>query len=148
VQRGRGLRTPLRDPPARAGLPEVSDLGLRQAPQFAFWTEDCRVWDVPKAPASQRAITRSAIPTLILSGTFDSKTGAKWGRYASRTLSNSTVARFPGVGHSVISSSACARRVFASFLSTPSAPDVGCVARVKPEPFEIRRQARERSPRG
>jgi pimeloyl-ACP methyl ester carboxylesterase len=121
----------------RRAFPTYPTSVLRHAPQFTFWTDDCRIWNVPKAPISQREITVSAIPTLVMSGTFDAKTGAQWGRYAAQTLSNSTFARFPGIGHAVISSSACARAVFASFLATPSAPDVGCVADVKPAPFEI-----------
>ena len=105
---------------------------LPHAPQFTFWTDGCRIWNVPEAPISQREITVSAIPILVMPGTFDAKTGAQWGRYAAQTLSNSTGARFSGIGHAGISSSACARAVFASFLATPTAPDVACVADVKP----------------
>jgi pimeloyl-ACP methyl ester carboxylesterase len=121
----------------RLAFPTFPTSVLRQAPQFPFWTQDCRVWNVPKAPASQRALTRSSIPTLILSGTFDAKTGARWGRYVARALPNATVVRLPGIGHAVLSTSSCARRVFASFLLTPTAPDVSCVRRLKPRPFAI-----------
>jgi pimeloyl-ACP methyl ester carboxylesterase len=116
----------------RRAFPRYPDSVLAQAPQIPFTFEDCRVWDVPKAPAAERAVTRSTIPTLLLSGTFDAVTPPRWARLAARTLPNSTVASIPGVGHDPVAKSRCARRVFASFLSSPSAPKTGCVARLSP----------------
>jgi pimeloyl-ACP methyl ester carboxylesterase len=116
----------------RRAFPRYPDSVLAQAPQVPFAFEDCRIWDVPKAPAAQRAVTRSTIPTLLLSGTFDAVTPPSWGRRAARTLPNSTVAVIPGVGHDPVAKSPCAQRVLASFLSSPSAPNRGCVARLSP----------------
>jgi hypothetical protein len=62
----------LRD--ARRAFPPYPDSVLAQAPQIPFTFSDCRIWNVPKAPAAQRAVTRSSIPTLLLSGTFDAVT--------------------------------------------------------------------------
>ena len=39
-------------------------------------------------------------------------------RIAARTLTNSTVLEFPGIGHFVTLASPCAQQVFASFLAT------------------------------
>jgi pimeloyl-ACP methyl ester carboxylesterase len=121
----------------RHAFPTYPRLVLAQAPQLPFMTEDCRVWKVRKAPAAQRAITRGTIPTLVLSGSFDSRTAPRWGEYAARTLPNSTVVTISGVGHVVAPKSHCAQRVLATFLATPRAPNTGCVAGLKPPPFTI-----------
>src|ERR671932_541130 len=35
---------------------------LAQAPQFPYFYDDCRVWDVPRAPAAFRRPVKSRIP--------------------------------------------------------------------------------------
>jgi hypothetical protein len=51
---------------------------------------------------------------------------------AALTLPNSTVVDIPGVGHGAVTKSRCAQHVFASFLTSASAPNIGCVARLRP----------------
>jgi pimeloyl-ACP methyl ester carboxylesterase len=116
----------------RQAFPRYPSSVLAQAPQIPFTFSECRVWDVPKAPAAQRAVTQSSIPTLLLSGTFDAVTPPSQARIAAGTLANSTVAAIPGVGHDTVAKSRCAQRVLASFLTTPSAPNTGCVTRLSP----------------
>jgi pimeloyl-ACP methyl ester carboxylesterase len=58
----------------RHAFPSFPTSVLVQGPQFPFMTELCCVWQVPKAPAWQREITRSAIPTLVIAGSFDAIT--------------------------------------------------------------------------
>jgi pimeloyl-ACP methyl ester carboxylesterase len=128
----------------RLAFPTYPTSVLSQPPQFPFQTENCRAWNVPKAPASVRAVTRSNIPTLVLSGTFDSKTGESLARFAAGTLPNSTFVSVPGVGHNVARKSPCAQGVLASFLSTPSAPETGCVPKLRPARFKIKRRPRLR----
>lgn len=99
---------------------------LVNAPQLPFLKELCSEWKVPKAPASQRVRVHSDIPTLVVSGAVDSKTGAKWGRYAAQTLSRSTYVRIDNVAHWVIVQSPCAQRIFQSFLSRPTGPQTAC----------------------
>ena len=74
---------------------------LSQAPQLPFATEDCAVWDVPKAAASIRDVTASSIPTLVIDGTFDGKTSPMWATYVARTLPKSSTIIIPGIGHLV-----------------------------------------------
>ncbi|MFL5819884.1 MAG: alpha/beta fold hydrolase [Solirubrobacteraceae bacterium] len=99
---------------------------------FNSLPDDCRVWGVPKAPPAQRQVTTSTIPTLIIHGTFDAITSLRWAQITVQTLPSSTLASFPGAGHVVVSASPCAQRVFASFLSSPTAPDTLCVGRLRP----------------
>ncbi|MER5203763.1 alpha/beta fold hydrolase [Streptomyces sp. NPDC002825] len=121
----------------RRAFPGWPDTVLAHAPQLPFEHDLCRVWDVPDRTAIQRVTTYSDVPTLIVSGTFDAKTGASWGPYAGRTLPRSTAVRIPGIGHFVVPQSPCAQRVLASFLTRPTAPDTGCVAGLAPKPFTI-----------
>ena len=121
----------------RQEFPSFPTSVLRNAPQLPFEKELCQVWNVPKGPASQRARVHSAIPTLVISGTFDRKTGAKWGRYAASTLSQSTYVRINGIGHWVVAQSRCAQSIFQSFLATPLSPETACAAETRPAPFTI-----------
>jgi alpha-beta hydrolase superfamily lysophospholipase len=116
----------------RRAFPHYPDSVLAQPPQIPFTFSDCRIWNVPTAPAAQRAVTRSTIPALLLSGTFDAVTPPRPAQIAARTLTNSTVVAIAGVGHDTVAKSRCAQRVFASFLTTPRAPNTSCVSRLRP----------------
>ncbi|WP_033820939.1 alpha/beta fold hydrolase [Kitasatospora sp. MBT63] len=121
----------------RRAFPGWPDTVLAHAPQLPFEYDVCRVWNVPDRTGIQRVATYSDVPTLIVSGTFDAKTGASWGEYTARTLSRSTAVRIPGIGHFVVPQSPCAQSVLASFLAHPTAPDDCCVAGLEPAPFTI-----------
>jgi pimeloyl-ACP methyl ester carboxylesterase len=121
----------------RLAFPRFPRSVLAQAPQFPFRYEDCPVWNVPKAPAAQRRVTQSDIPTLVLAGSFDSLTSSESGRYAARTLPNSTFVEIPGAGHVVLNTSRCAGRVFVSFLRNPDGADTSCVAALQVPPFHV-----------
>jgi pimeloyl-ACP methyl ester carboxylesterase len=119
----------------RRAFPAYPDSVLAPALHVTYLPQACRVWKVPKAPAEQRAATPSRIPTLMLSGDFDSVLPTSWGPLAARTLTNSTVLEFAGIGHFVTLASPCGQQVFASFLATPSAPSTACVAKLRPPTF-------------
>jgi pimeloyl-ACP methyl ester carboxylesterase len=119
----------------RRAFPGYPASVLAQAPQFPFFNDDCDAWQVPRAPRSFRASTRSDIPTLILSGTFDAITPLTWAREVAKTLTRSTIVRFAGIGHSVLPQSKCAQTIEASFLADPTAPDTACAAQLAPPPF-------------
>jgi pimeloyl-ACP methyl ester carboxylesterase len=121
----------------RRQLPKYPASVLAQAPQFPYMRDDCRVWNVPRAPAAFRRPVRSKIPTLILSGTFDAVTALPWARAAARTLPNARIVRIPGIGHFVVPESQCAQEIFATFLARPDEPDTGCVASLRPPTFVI-----------
>lgn len=112
----------------KRAFPTLPDSVLVNAVQLPFQHELCRVWNVPEGPASQRVRVRSAIPTLVVSGAIDGKTGAKWGAYAAGTLSSSTYVVIKDVGHWAIAQSPCAQRIFQSFLSHPRSVDTACAA--------------------
>ncbi|WP_327131117.1 alpha/beta hydrolase [Streptomyces sp. NBC_01343] len=107
-----------------------------QAPQLAFLRPDCDVWNVPAAPGSIRDATRGDIPTLALSGGFDSQTGADNGPYVARTLSKAKVVTVPYEPHVVFATSKCAQEIAVSFFDTPSAPKTACLTTLKAPAFE------------
>jgi pimeloyl-ACP methyl ester carboxylesterase len=121
----------------RRAFPAFPTSVLAQAPQFPFMREICQAWDVPKAPAAQRAVTRGSIPTLIIAGSYDAITSPQAAQAAAKPLTRARLVIIPGVGHFVVPKSDCAQRVMASFLADPAAPDTGCVAALKPPPFTI-----------
>ncbi|MFF4653293.1 alpha/beta fold hydrolase [Streptomyces sp. NPDC001380] len=122
-----------------AGLrafPALPTTVLAQAPQLASLREACRVRGVPAADPSIREATRSAVPTLAVSGSFDAQTGAVRGRYAALTLPRSTVVTLAGVAHGAFTHP-CGSRMITSFYDRPEAPDTGCAASVQPPPFTV-----------
>jgi pimeloyl-ACP methyl ester carboxylesterase len=116
---------------------------LSQPMGLTFMSEDCAVWDVPRAPASVRQVTISTIPSLVLNGSFDGKSAPQWGIYAAGTLQNSTTVTVPGSGHGALfgiqmppdaPAHACMQSIVASFLATPAHPDTSCAAALTAAP--------------
>ncbi|MEO7202440.1 MAG: alpha/beta hydrolase, partial [Candidatus Tumulicola sp.] len=123
----------------RAAFPNYPASIQREAVgSWAYVNEDCAVWNVPAAPIAMRQPVASRIPTLLISGTFDTLTSLAWAKAAATRLSHSTVISIPGVGHSVSAWSPCARAVVDSFYAAPDrAPDTSCVGKLKPAPFTL-----------
>ena len=119
----------------RLAFPDYPDSVLTPGVHFSYVYDDCRGWNVSRGRFERRAVTRSAIPTLILSGGFDAVTPPSWGKIAARTLPNSTDVVIPGVGHFAASVSGCAQRVIASLLAKPNAPDTSCIGALRPPSF-------------
>jgi pimeloyl-ACP methyl ester carboxylesterase len=128
----------------RLAFPNFPDTVRSQPSGLPFMTQDCAVWDVPKAPATVRDITVSSIPTLVMSGSFDGKTSPQWGYYVAGPLENSTTVVIPGGGHGALilyglpddsPAKPCAMSVVASFLANPMAPDTTCVDSLTTYPF-------------
>jgi pimeloyl-ACP methyl ester carboxylesterase len=103
---------------------------------WAYFNEDCReIWKVPAAPQAMHQPVVSSIPTLLISGSFDTLTSLAGAKAGAAKLSNATIISIPGVGHAVTPQSPCAQAVVASFLADPAAPDTSCVGALKPSSF-------------
>ncbi len=103
---------------------------------WAYINEDCRdIWKVPAAPEAMRQPVASAIPTLLISGSFDTLTSLAGAKAAAARLSRATIISIPGIGHFVSPNSPCAQRAIVSFLADPAAPDTSCVAGLAPPTF-------------
>ncbi len=103
---------------------------------WAYFNEDCReVWKVPAAPEAMHQPVVSDLPTLLISGTFDTLTSLAGAKEAAAKLSHATIISIPGVGHFVSPASPCAQAVIVSFFADPAAPDTSCVGALKPASF-------------
>jgi pimeloyl-ACP methyl ester carboxylesterase len=115
---------------------------LKNAPNLPFMRQNCRDWNVPPVSSSVRAVTRSNIPTLVISAQYDAQTAASFGAYAARTLPNSTVVTIPNVAHVAFgspspSANACAYLVARSFFDLLNRADTSCVGKVPATKFVI-----------
>ncbi|MER6446507.1 transporter [Streptomyces venezuelae] len=108
-----------------------------EAPQLGFLRPDCAAWNVPPASPSIRDVTRGDIPTLALSGGFDSQTGADNGPYVARTLDKAKVVTVPYEPHVVFATSECAQEITVSFFDDPAAPNTECLKTLRAPEFEI-----------
>jgi pimeloyl-ACP methyl ester carboxylesterase len=103
---------------------------------WAYFNEDCReIWKVPAAPEAMHQPVVSGIPTLLISGSFDTLTSLEGAKAGAAKLSKATIVSIPGVGHAVTPQSPCAQAVVASFLADPAAPDTSCAGALKPSSF-------------
>ena len=122
----------------KKAFPGYPDSVLSQAPQFAFAKDVCKLWDVAKAAPAQREVTKNAIPTLVIAGSYDAMTSPQSAEAAAKPIPNSTLIVIPGIGHYVLPKSECAQKVMHAFVDNPKAkPDVSCVAALKVPAFTI-----------
>ncbi len=106
---------------------------------WAYVNQDCRdIWKVPAAPDAMRRPVTSSIPTLLISGSFDTLTSLAGAEAAATNLTNASVISIPGIGHFVSPASRCAQTVVVSFLADPSAPNTSCVGALRPPSFTSR----------
>ncbi|MEI7435344.1 MAG: alpha/beta fold hydrolase [bacterium] len=70
----------------------------------------------------------SAIPTLVINGTYDTQTGTNWAAEVARHLPNSHLVIVPTVGHGVLFGGPYPMQIVRDFLTDPShAPDTSCL---------------------
>ncbi|OBK14518.1 alpha/beta hydrolase [Mycobacterium asiaticum] len=104
---------------ARLAMPGLPDSVLRITPTGSWIFRECQAWGLGRSDTADTLPVLSKVPTLILSGAFDSSTAPKWAREITPGLANSLALRFPGVGHGVLPTSTCGRKIVAAFLDTP-----------------------------
>lgn len=111
-------------------FPEFPAEVLDILPQFGRPLDDCPAWDVSAADPSIADPVHSDLPVLVMAGTFDAITQASLADVVAETLPNSTVVRFPAIGHDVYEESECGRAVVADFLNDPDSPVAECVSQM------------------
>jgi pimeloyl-ACP methyl ester carboxylesterase len=90
--------------------------------------QPCQVWGVEHLGDWVAEPVTSDVPTLLLSGEFDPTVPPNMAEVAAEQLTHAYLYTFPGVGHSVIGSSACATAMMLAFLEEPAqAPDAACL---------------------
>lgn len=112
---------------------------LPDANPMVFSYEVCRAWGVSPAPAVENQPVKSNIPTLLISGTYDPATPAKWAAELNRQLGNSHHLIFPGWTHTPTTywDNPCAMAAANAFFNAPGqAPSLDCLQELKRPVFE------------
>jgi pimeloyl-ACP methyl ester carboxylesterase len=114
----------------------------KNAPNLPFMRQNCGVWNVPSVAPEIRDVTRSQIPTLVMSAQYDAQTAASFAAYVARTLSHATVVTIPNIAHVAFGSpsaaaNACAQAIARSFFDVLNRVNTGCIAKIPPTKFKI-----------
>jgi pimeloyl-ACP methyl ester carboxylesterase len=122
---------------AGTALPGFPDPVLSLVPQSPRLFAECGVWNVPRAPDSVHLPAQSDVPALLMTGTLDAVTPPSQAELAARSLSRSTVVRFPGLGHDTLGSSPCALSIMLDFLDRPGGGyDTACASALPMPTFD------------
>ncbi len=115
--------------------PAVLQRQARELPALAdnildpTFRDECEIWHVGRAGARIHTPVRSALPTLLLVGEFDPIHPRSSSDAIARSLPNSTVVEFPGLGHGTQFAHECPRAILRAFVQEPAGPvDTSCVA--------------------
>ncbi|MEM9259899.1 MAG: alpha/beta fold hydrolase [Bacteroidota bacterium] len=104
---------------------------------FSF--EVCRNWGVRAAPPIDNQPVLSTIPTLLISGSYDTDTPVKWAQEMQQQLQNSHHLIFPGWTHGPTTywDDPCAMQAARAFFNLPGQmPEVPCLAELVLPEFE------------
>jgi pimeloyl-ACP methyl ester carboxylesterase len=115
--------------------PEVTGLSPAIFPRNV-----CKIWNVQKVGKIENEAIKSDIPTLLISGSYDTQTPSKWARAMQVNLSNSYHVIFEGWTHTPTTnwSNPCAMEVANAFFNNPSQePQSNCLKQLKKVPFKI-----------
>jgi len=114
---------------AKAVLPGFPDRVLKVQPKQGRLFAQCPILKLAVAKPQVATPIVSAVPVLIMEGSFDAATAPEWVGSITPNLKNSQVVAFPFTGHSVLGKSRCAISIMASFLDQPMTPvDASCAA--------------------
>lgn len=93
-----------------------------------WYMHPCEHWTVSRADELTREPVSSTIPTLVLSGGYDTVTPAAWGERVAASLDHSYHFILPEAGHGTVFTDLCAMWILRGFLSDPLVePDSGCL---------------------
>ena len=117
---------------ARKTMPGLPDTVLRVTPTGSYIFDECGAWVPGRSDPAARRPASTDLPTLILSGTFDSSTAPAWIDDVIAGFPNAVVLHFPGSGHGVLPPSACAQSIMTAFLDHPGTDvDRSCISSVR-----------------
>lgn len=124
----------------REVMPRLDLAALRQAARsfrpyvaadalMATYAAACPVWDAGRAEPSLYQPPATAVPTLLLTGSYDMPAPSYLAETVAARIPGARLLRFDGVGHGVFGTEACARQVVGDFfaagrtdIATPCVP--------------------------
>jgi pimeloyl-ACP methyl ester carboxylesterase len=109
--------------------PEALQVSLENEVRQQF--EECEIWKVLANPTNFKDPVTTSLPVLVLNGALDPVTPPVWGELAAKTLPNSFIYTFPGVGHAA-TGQPCPDSIIQQFLADPKRkPDSSCIDDMK-----------------
>jgi pimeloyl-ACP methyl ester carboxylesterase len=116
---------------AAAAAPQFRKFALSNLPLAA-----CPVWPVGRASGAEHAPLTRDVPMLLLAGELDPATPPRWAEGIAARLPHAYLFKFPGIGHGVLGTQACASRLVDLFLASPSQrPSDDCLLALAPPQF-------------
>lgn len=102
-------------------------------------TAACAVWPRGKVSSAHRRPTRSAIPTLLVSGELDPVTPPSGGDEVLKTLTHGAHVVMRNNGHPIGNAEACVGSMFAAFLEKGAVAglDRSCAESIPARPFQL-----------
>ena len=115
-------------PENNQALLEGLEEGWQDFLDLGFYYQTCQDWVTSPADPIENTPVVSDIPSLVLSGHFDSITAPAWNLDTASYLENSFYYEFPNLAHGVLRSDNCALNIGLAFLDNPwMEPDAGCI---------------------
>jgi pimeloyl-ACP methyl ester carboxylesterase len=126
---------PLQTPEMRAQLQRAHPIAFELADIFDQGMT-CHGLHAFRARSAHLAPVASNIPTLIVTGEFDTATHRSGGPLVARTLRNSRVVEIPGAGHAESLQHECTRTMMRDFFNDPQRTiDSSCLGSIPPLRF-------------
>jgi pimeloyl-ACP methyl ester carboxylesterase len=120
---------------ALAGMPDEAFAPLDRATVLAgSLVQLCKFWVAASEPVAGVAPELPDVPTLIMAGLDDLRTPAEDALALARTTPHGHFLVVPDVGHSVVTSSPCARRALRHFFASETIGECHRTAQHKPAP--------------
>ncbi len=136
VAAGAGFTIACSEDAPRFTIDDVSRVARRLPPVIgATLTADaanllalCPLWTVPPAAPGDRITELGMLPALVMGGTHDPVTPARWARRAAAGLDSVFVRLFQGAGHNLlVTPDGCGQQMLAAFVDEPQAtPNLYC----------------------
>jgi pimeloyl-ACP methyl ester carboxylesterase len=124
-----------------ADYPDTEEVGLSWVygdPNLIFSL--CDTWQVEGIRPDENEALTSDIPTLVMTGQYDSTTPPFFAEQVAARLSRSTLVEFPGLGHAVAFSqtSSCPEEILQEFLSAPETSiNISCISEMEAPKFSV-----------
>ena len=116
------------DPEAGQALLEGLKKSWQDYFNLSFYFQTCQDWVTVPADPIENTPVLSDIPTLVLTGHFDSITAPSWNLDTASYLENSFYFEFPNQSHGVLRSDSCALSMGLEFLDDPwTEPVASCM---------------------
>lgn len=95
---------------------------------LSFYYQTCQDWVTERPDPVENSPVASDLPTLVLTGHFDSITAPSWNFDTASYLENSFYYEFPNMAHGVLRADSCALAMGLEFLNDPwTEPDASCM---------------------